>query len=102
MSQGRPLAAELGKENVLAGLCRNMALVAAPGHIHYIEADPFIAFGELDNRINASEIDLIAGDFLQQTLTGEAEYPGSSGTVAPGLLQCFRNPVFFDPFRIFT
>jgi 2-dehydropantoate 2-reductase len=44
------LAAELGKEHVLGGLCRISAMITAPGYIRHVGIEPFIAFGELDNR----------------------------------------------------
>ena len=43
------LAAGLGKEHVLGGLCVIIAYIVAPGHIAHVGADPFIRFGELDN-----------------------------------------------------
>jgi len=44
------LAAVLGAEHVLGGLCRIMSFIAGPGHIRHAGAEPYIAFGELDNR----------------------------------------------------
>ena len=44
------LAAVLGQEHVLGGLCGLIAYIAEPGHICHTGADPFIRFGELDNR----------------------------------------------------
>jgi 2-dehydropantoate 2-reductase len=44
------LAAMLGREHVLGGLCGIVSFIAAPGHIRHIGADPFVMFGELDNR----------------------------------------------------
>lgn len=44
------LAAVLGKERVLGGFCRVMSFIEAPGHIRHAGIDPYIAFGELDNR----------------------------------------------------
>jgi 2-dehydropantoate 2-reductase len=44
------LAAVLGESNVLGGLCTIIAAVAAPGHIRHVGAEPYIVFGELDNR----------------------------------------------------
>ena len=43
------LAAVLGREHVLGGLCGIVSFIAAPGHIRHIGADPFVMFGELDN-----------------------------------------------------
>lgn len=44
------LAAVLGWERVLGGLCGLIALVAGPGHIRHTGIDPYITFGEWDNR----------------------------------------------------
>src|SRR5258706_3547402 len=47
------LAALLGREHVLGGLCGIVSFIAAPGHIRHVGADPFVMFGELDNRRTA-------------------------------------------------
>jgi 2-dehydropantoate 2-reductase len=44
------LAAVLGAEHILGGLCGMMAFVAGPGHIRHAGIDPYIAFGELNHR----------------------------------------------------
>jgi len=44
------LAAVLGAEHVLGGLCGTFSWVAAPGRIRNIGTSSFIKFGELDNR----------------------------------------------------
>ncbi len=44
------LAAVLGRDHVLGGLCGLMTFIVEPGHIRHAGADPFIKFGELDNR----------------------------------------------------
>lgn len=44
------LAAVLGENNVLGGLCTIIAAVVAPGHIRHTGIEPHILFGELDNR----------------------------------------------------
>lgn len=44
------LAAVLGAEHVLGGLCQIITFIAGPGHIRHAGAEPYIAFGELDNR----------------------------------------------------
>lgn len=46
------LAAALGREHVLGGLCRIIASVARPGHVRHLGMEPAIAFGELDNRLS--------------------------------------------------
>jgi 2-dehydropantoate 2-reductase len=42
------LAAALGPERVLGGLCRVLAYLDGPGHIRHIGVTPYVAFGELD------------------------------------------------------
>ena len=44
------LAAVLGREHVLGGLCGLISYMVEPGHICHAGTDPFIRFGELDNR----------------------------------------------------
>jgi 2-dehydropantoate 2-reductase len=44
------LAAVLGGGHVLGGLCGLMTFIVEAGHIRHAGADPFIRFGELDNR----------------------------------------------------
>jgi 2-dehydropantoate 2-reductase len=44
------LAAVIGAEHVLGGLCGLMVFIAGPGHIRHAAVDPFIGFAELDNR----------------------------------------------------
>ncbi len=44
------LADVLGHEHVLGGLCGLISFIVEPGHISHAGADPFIKFGELDNR----------------------------------------------------
>jgi 2-dehydropantoate 2-reductase len=44
------LAAVLGTDHVLAGLCGTLSWVAGPGHIRSVGGNNFIKFGELDNR----------------------------------------------------
>jgi 2-dehydropantoate 2-reductase len=43
------LAAVLGDEHVLGGLCAFISYVVEPGHICHAGTDPIIRFGELDN-----------------------------------------------------
>jgi 2-dehydropantoate 2-reductase len=44
------LATAVGREHVLGGLCGIVSFIAAPGYIRHVGADPFVMFGELDNR----------------------------------------------------
>jgi len=47
------LAAVWGREHALGGLCRIISTVAGPGHIRHGGMEPYVAFGELDNRPSA-------------------------------------------------
>lgn len=47
------LAAVWGAERVLGGLCRIISIVTAPGRIRHGGMEPYVAFGELDNRPSA-------------------------------------------------
>ncbi len=44
------LANTLGSDHVLGGLCRIVSYITEPGHIHQAGGDPYLTFGELDNR----------------------------------------------------
>ena len=44
------LAAHLDKKNIVGGLCRIISKIEAPGVIRHFGVEPFIAFGELDNK----------------------------------------------------
>jgi 2-dehydropantoate 2-reductase len=44
------LAAVLGRDAVLGGLCQIVSFIAGPGHIRHTGIDPYIAFAELDGR----------------------------------------------------
>lgn len=46
----RQLAEALGREHVLGGLCRIISFISAPGTIRHAGIEPYVAFGELDNR----------------------------------------------------
>ena len=45
------LATVLGEAHVLGGLCGLIASLVEPGHLRHAGAEPFITFGELDNRV---------------------------------------------------
>jgi 2-dehydropantoate 2-reductase len=44
------LAAALGEEHVLGGLCKIVSFIVAPGHVRHAGLEPYVAFGELYNR----------------------------------------------------
>jgi 2-dehydropantoate 2-reductase len=43
------IAAVVGRQHVLGGLCQIICQIVAPGHIRHSGAEPAIAFGELDS-----------------------------------------------------
>jgi 2-dehydropantoate 2-reductase len=43
------LAATLGTEHVLGGLCKIISSLVEPGHVRHAGIEPYVAFGELDN-----------------------------------------------------
>lgn len=44
------LAAALGNQHVLGGMCQISVFVAGPGHVRHVGIEPFIAIGELDRQ----------------------------------------------------
>jgi 2-dehydropantoate 2-reductase len=46
------LVEKLGAGKVLGGLCQIVSFIAGPGHIRHPAFEPYVAFGELDNRIS--------------------------------------------------
>ena len=44
------LAAALGADHVLGGLCRIVSQIVEPGHVRHAGLEPYVALGELDNR----------------------------------------------------
>lgn len=44
------LAAVLGDEHVLGGMCRIFSELVAPGHIRHFGSEPLVVLGEMDNR----------------------------------------------------
>jgi len=60
------LADVIGIEHVVGGLCGCISFIAGPGHISHVGADPFIHFGELDNRIS-ERVESLRRAFAQAT-----------------------------------
>lgn len=52
------LADALGQAQVLPGLCRIISMVAGPGCIRHMGADPYIAFGSIDGRVAPRTADI--------------------------------------------
>ncbi len=44
------LAAVLGAQHVLGGLCKIISFILGPGHIRHAGIEPYVAFGEPDNQ----------------------------------------------------
>jgi 2-dehydropantoate 2-reductase len=64
------LAAVLGASPVVGGLCGLASFVVAPGHIRHAAAEPFVKFGELDNRPSA-RLDHLRHTFVRAGVTTE-------------------------------
>jgi len=64
------LAAVLGAEHVLGGLCGTISLVAGPGRIRNMGPPNFIRFGELDNR-QSERTERIARAFADTPIKAE-------------------------------
>ena len=81
------LAAILGKQHVLGGICGLVVFIAGPGHIRHVGIEPFIRLGELDNQLSERI------QRLQETLAAadiSAEIPSS---IQAALWQKFLNVV---------
>jgi 2-dehydropantoate 2-reductase len=50
MEAPEQIASIAGRKHAAGGLCGIIAFVVEPGHIRHIGAEPFVMFGELDNR----------------------------------------------------
>ena len=82
------LAAVLGREHVLGGLCRFISYIVEPGHICHAGADPFIMFGEIDNS-RSDRVDML-NDLFERT-------PGITANVAPDI-----NAAMWQKFLLIT
>jgi 2-dehydropantoate 2-reductase len=56
------LAAALGPEHVVGGLCGGFCFIVAPGHVKHIGGITFIKFGELDGR-TSERVDRLRAEF---------------------------------------
>ena len=63
----------LGSKHILGGLCRIVSYITEPGHIHQAGGDPYVAFGELDNR-DSDRVNRLLQAF-NQTIGVTAENP---------------------------
>jgi 2-dehydropantoate 2-reductase len=50
MEAPETIARILGRDHAMGGLCAIVSFIVEPGHIRHVGAEPFIMFGELDNR----------------------------------------------------
>lgn len=64
------LAEVLGAEHVLGGLCGLISFLIEPGHIQHAGIEPFVNFGELDNR-PSERCERLRQIFLQAGVTVE-------------------------------
>lgn len=58
------LAAVLGDQHVLGGLCGLFCYVAGPGHVCHGGTEPFVKFGEIDNR-RSRRVDRLHETFIR-------------------------------------
>lgn len=65
------LAARLGADRVLPGLCRIISRIEAPGRIHHEGADPYLIFGEPDNRSSGRTTEIAAALNAAEGMTAE-------------------------------
>ena len=79
------LAGIVGREHVLGGLCSIVSFVVEPGHIRHAAADPFVMFGELDNR--SSE----RAERLQEAFRGA----GIKANIPPDILHSMWTKFLF-------
>lgn len=64
------LLAVIGAEHVLAGTCRITSVLSGPGHIRHTAEEPYVAFGELDNR-RSDRIERLREVFVSSGVDGE-------------------------------
>ena len=64
------LAAVLGNQHVLGGLCGLFSYVAGPGHIRHAGTEPFVKFGEMDNR-SSQRVERLRETFIRAGINTE-------------------------------
>jgi 2-dehydropantoate 2-reductase len=64
------LAAAVGRDHVMGGLCGIVSFIESPGHIRHAGIDPFIMFGELDNARSA-RVDRVAAGMKAAGVDGQ-------------------------------
>jgi 2-dehydropantoate 2-reductase len=64
------LAAVLGAEHVLGGLCRIVSQLVEPGHVRHAGLEPYVALGELDNR-RSERAERLRGAFARAGVKAE-------------------------------
>ncbi|MGD2269431.1 MAG: 2-dehydropantoate 2-reductase [Desulfobacterales bacterium] len=64
------LAAVLGGQHVLGGLCGLSTFIVGPGHIRHTAIDPFVRLGELDNRLS-DRVKRLQQVFIKAEVTAE-------------------------------
>jgi 2-dehydropantoate 2-reductase len=64
------LSQALGKQRVLGGLCGLFCYLAGPGHIVHAGIDPFVKFGELDNR-RSQRVELLLDTLIRAGVKAE-------------------------------
>jgi len=64
------LVAVLGDQHVLRGLCGLSTFIVGPGHIRHVAAEPFVRFGEMDNRLS-DRVKRLQQVFIRAGVTAE-------------------------------
>jgi 2-dehydropantoate 2-reductase len=64
------LAAALGRQHAAGGLCGIFSFVVGPGHIRHAGVDPFVNFGELDNR-PSKRLERLRDAFIRAGVTAD-------------------------------
>ena len=70
MEAPEQIAAVAGREHAVGGLCAIVAFIVEPGHIRHLSADPFVMFGELDNR-RSERLERLCDAFVRAGVAAE-------------------------------
>jgi len=64
------IAAILGSQHAIGGLCAIVSFIVAPGHIRHAASEPMVMFGELDNT-RSERVERLHRAFVQAKVTAE-------------------------------
>jgi 2-dehydropantoate 2-reductase len=80
------LAAALGPDCVLGGLCGIVSFVVEPGHVRHAASEPFVMFGSLDGKPLSSRAERLREAFQQA---------GVKADIAPDILHAMWSKFLF-------